>query len=704
MNPRHSATTAPQLTRPTHAAYIDGLRAVAVLSVIVYHLYARWLPGGLTGVDIFFVVSGFVVSASVGNLESMQFSRFVFYFYSRRVQRIVPALVVCLLVTGLFSALFIPNAWLSDTNKYTGFFAFFGLSNLVLAFIGDDYFSPRAEFNPYLHTWSLGVEEQFYLIFPLLFFMWVSKRPRKALCVVLFAGGLALSLLSAWWLSGRNDGLNFFLIPGRFWELASGILLYQLLALAKRPLGVIDRNGTLGSMALLGGSLVLLAAGFKVVRPEQLPFPGALLPVAGTLGVLYALHGREPRDGLHRLLISPAVVFVGKISYSLYLWHWPVIVLLRWTTGIDAPVWRVLAAVLTFALATASWYYVENPARRSAVLKGMRRPAVVGAGLATLTCGALLWAGIQAAQLKLNLSLSVVSQRADDWYPSRPLEPSNDGCLDTWNRTKLNGGPVWTYSRAGCSLPATYRGRLYVIGDSHAMAYNRMLREFARDTGVNVFAYNNGGCPFMALLPRKQDEVASCAPATDAAIAQIEAQVRPGDVVFMPSLRLPRFSDEWARFDDSSTWDYMFGPEAVQSRVDGVREAIPILQKLAAKGAKVILEGPTPEFRSQPFRCSDWFNRDNPICSGGDHIARADLEALRAPVLDSYAHIAQAVPEVSVWDPLPSLCPDSVCLTHTADGRPLVFDGDHLSGYANRLLLPSFKQVVSKLMEAGSAS
>ncbi|MBB5467984.1 peptidoglycan/LPS O-acetylase OafA/YrhL [Paraburkholderia sp. CI2] len=704
MNPRHNATTAPQLTRPAHAAYIDGLRAVAVLSVIVYHLYAQWLPGGLAGVDIFFVVSGFVVSASVGNLESMQFSRFVFYFYSRRVQRIVPALVVCLLVTGLFSALFIPNAWLSDTNKYTGFFAFFGLSNVVLAFIGDDYFSPRAEFNPYLHTWSLGVEEQFYLIFPLLFFMWVSKRPRKTLCVVLFAGGLALSVLSAWWLSRRNEGLNFYLIPGRFWELASGILLYQFLALAKRPLGVIDRNGTLGSMALLVGSLVLLAAGFKVLRPEQLPFPGALLPVAGTLGVLYALHGRAPRDWLHRLLISPAVTFVGKISYSLYLWHWSVIVLLRWTTGIDAPVWRVLAAVLSFALATASWYYVENPVRRSAVLKGMRRPALVGAGLATLTCGALLWVGIQAAQLKLNLSLSVVSQRADDWYPSRPLEPSNDGCLDTWNRTKLNGGPVWTYSRAGCSLPATYRGRLYVIGDSHAMAYNRMLREFARDTGVKVFAYNNGGCPFMAFLPRKHDEVASCAPGTDAAIAQIEAQVRPGDVVFLPSLRLPRFSDEWARFDDSSAWGYMFGPEAVQSRVDGVREAIPILQKLAAKGAKVILEGPTPEFRSQPFRCSDWFNRDNPICSGGDRIARADLEALRAPVLESYAHIVQAVPEVSVWDPLLPLCPDSVCSTHTADGRPLVFDGDHLSGYANRLLLPSFKQLVSKLMEAGSAS
>lgn len=208
---------------------------------------------------------------------------------------------------------------------------------------------------------------------------------------------------------------------------------------------------------------------------------------------------------LHRLLISPAATFVGKISYSLYLWHWPVIVLLRWTTGLDALVWRAVAAFATFVLATASWYYVENLVRRSAMLKGLRRPFVVGAGAAAVTCGALLSLGIHAAQPQL--SLSVVSQRADDWSAYRPLEAGNSGCLSTWDTTKLNEGLVWIYSRSGCATPPSHRGRLYVIGDSHAMAYNMMLREFALDTSVKVFAYNNGGCPFIGLLPSARGDL-----------------------------------------------------------------------------------------------------------------------------------------------------------------------------------------------------
>jgi peptidoglycan/LPS O-acetylase OafA/YrhL len=180
MNPRVPVTATLSLRqRPVHVPYIDGLRAVAVLSVMLYHLHASWLPGGLAGVDVFFVISGFVVSASVGELESMRLSRFVLYFYSRRVQRIAPALIVCLLVTALVSALLIPSAWLSDANAKTGIFAFFGLANVILARTGDDYFAPRVEFNPYVHTWSLGVEEQFYLVFPLLFFLWVGARPRR---------------------------------------------------------------------------------------------------------------------------------------------------------------------------------------------------------------------------------------------------------------------------------------------------------------------------------------------------------------------------------------------------------------------------------------------------------------------------------------------------------------------------------------------
>jgi peptidoglycan/LPS O-acetylase OafA/YrhL len=679
-----------------HVHYIDGLRAIAVLSVIVYHLHARWLPGGLAGVDVFFVISGFVVSASVGELHSMRFSRFVMYFYSRRVQRIAPALIVCLLATALVSALLIPSAWLSDTNAKTGLFAFFGLGNVILAHTHDDYFSPRVEFNPYLHTWSLGVEEQFYLVFPLLFFLWVRTNARPRWSFALFAAGFCASLWYAYWLAPRNETFDFYLIFGRFWELAAGILLYQALSFAHRPLGAIDRAGTNAATLGLLVSLALLAVGFATARPDTFPFPGALLPVAGTVGALYFLHGRAPHGPAHRLLISPGAVFIGKISYSLYLWHWPVLVLMRWTTGLDEAVWRVVAVVTTFALAWASWHFVEHPVRRSAILRGMRREFVVALGFAAVTLGAGLSFAVHAVQPQL--SMSVVAQRADDWYTYGPLPARADGCRENWRSDNLNGGMLWIYSRKGCALPPGHAGRLFVIGDSHAMAYSMMLRELALATGVEVFAYNNGGCPFIGLLPSEKQNALHCKPYTDAAIARIIDDARPGDVVFMPSLRLPRFSDEFARFDDADTRAAMFGPRAVSSRRSGEEEALPILSALAAKGAHIVLEAPTPVFRTQPFRCADWFDRDNPICRSGDRISRAELEALRAPVLASYARLQRAVPAVSVWDPLPVLCPDSICSAH-AGNEPLFFDGDHLSGYANRLLFPDFERFVGRLMD-----
>jgi peptidoglycan/LPS O-acetylase OafA/YrhL len=159
-----------------HAAFIDGLRAVAVLSVIIYHLNPTLLPGGFVGVDIFFVISGFVVSYSISEFAPLGTWRSLTRFYARRFARIMPALLVCLLITLLLSALFIPDAYLSHANYETGLRAFVGLSNVKLAQISGDYFSPISSFNPFTHTWSLGVEEQFYLFFPILFLVWQKSH------------------------------------------------------------------------------------------------------------------------------------------------------------------------------------------------------------------------------------------------------------------------------------------------------------------------------------------------------------------------------------------------------------------------------------------------------------------------------------------------------------------------------------------------
>src|SRR5882757_7712970 len=165
-----------QQSSSAYVASIDSLRALAVISVIIYHLHGAWLPGGFAGVDVFFVISGYVISRSLVTQPTSGFLGFTGAFYGRRIRRIVPALIVCLLAISLLSALFIPNAWLSDANQRTGRFAFWGLSNFALMDLGDTYFAPRVEFNPYVHTWSLGVEEQFYLVFPAVFYCWLRYR------------------------------------------------------------------------------------------------------------------------------------------------------------------------------------------------------------------------------------------------------------------------------------------------------------------------------------------------------------------------------------------------------------------------------------------------------------------------------------------------------------------------------------------------
>jgi len=200
--------------------YVDGLRAVAVLSVLTYHLSPSWLPGGLSGVDVFFVISGFIVSASVGARYDLKPLAFLQFFYARRLLRIAPAPVACLLITSLATTIFIPDSWLSDANQRTGLYAFFGLSNIVLATNSDNYFSPRSEFNPFTHTWSLGVEEQFYLVFPFIFFLWVVRHRRRQ-TIALFGLLLLSSVAYAAWIARVNSNFAFFMFPSRFWVCAA---------------------------------------------------------------------------------------------------------------------------------------------------------------------------------------------------------------------------------------------------------------------------------------------------------------------------------------------------------------------------------------------------------------------------------------------------------------------------------------------------
>lgn len=679
-----------------YVPHIDGLRAIAVLAVILFHLDPSWLPGGFTGVDVFFVISGFVVSASVHRLPPLPLRDSLLRFYARRLRRIAPALVTCLLLTSLASVLLIPQSWLSEASDMTGLMAIFGLSNWVLVGVGSDYFAPRAEFNPFTHTWSLGVEEQFYLLFPLLFLAWSRGGRSRWTSVGLFALASAASIGHAVYAGNHPEQAvrAFYATTTRFWQLGAGVLLFQLLhlrtteadaAVPSRPLRVACSLLAVIALAMLGWTLWSARAGHS-------PWPDGLWAVLASMGLLLALHV-HPRALVGRVLSSAPLRRIGLLSYSLYLWHWPVFVLMRWTVGLDTTGQRVSAMALVALLSWASLRWVEGPFR-GPLAKRLSTGRWVAVGVVAL----LLAAGLQALMYRqaAHLSLSTVSRHPLDWYPDGDAVAADyPGCELRVGKERFEAGRARTFSRGKCDrpVPTGMPRNVFVAGDSHAMAYNELLRRLALETGTTVWQYGRGGCPQLGLQEWRW--VAQECGGYDAAVrADIARRAQPGDVVLLVSLRVPRLSDQFILFDAREQRDSEHSAQARAGHAAEAERAIAAWRPLAEAGVRVVLEAPKPVLPAPPYRCSDRFNAANAVCRNGLQVQRAWMDDYRAPALVALQQVAAGLPGAVIWDPLPILCDTDACRAQR-DGHPLFFDGDHLSGYGNRLLLPSLQATLA---------
>lgn len=672
----------------TYFPSIDGLRAVAVVSVMLYHLRDSLMPGGFIGVDVFFVISGYVVTMSLARDAAKGYSlaEFLKRFYARRIVRIIPALLVCLLVTTLLTAIFIPKAWLSEATQKTGLYAFFGLSNFALL-SADSYFSPRPAFNPFTHTWSLAVEEQFYVFLPLILFFtlpmsrrvgWGGAIARAALPVL-----CAASFAAMWWVSGVNREAAFYMLAYRFWELGAGALCFLLLQNRGVPQPVIQAAAWTGA--------VLVAGSVWFADSKAAPFPWAIPAVLGTVLLVMAVTAKGgPETPVARLLRSRPFVFVGRLSYSLYLWHWVVYVLFRWTVGLYDPAHMAAAVVLTFILGWASYRFVEQPIRRGRWLLALPKWSVVVAGLTSVT---LFWgAASYAFTSQDKLSASVVMRNSQDWYPAPPSKVVE--CEVTWRAQVVDQGVLQTLHRP-CNTPE-WKRRLFVVGDSHAGAYNQMLLMLAQQEHIDTRIYTGSGCTYASLM---SPAGSNCQRFAKFATEDVLREAKPGDIVFLASLRMPRLMDQYSEsatpVREMIAWQATAG--MVEQRQAAYKETAALLEQFTAKGLKVIIDAPKPVFRAAPFRCADWFNRSNPMCSGLN-VPRGEMLELRQPVMDSLDRLSAAYPGVTVWDPFPALCAGDSCHAITESG-PLFFDGDHLSNVGNRVLYPAFSAVVRSLAQ-----
>lgn len=642
-----------------YVSAIDGLRAIAVLAVVLYHVDPTWVPGGFAGVDIFFVISGFVVSLASSTLDRTRFSRMVSGFYRRRVIRIVPALLVVIMATQVLSVLVIPalpkRSWDGD---WTGLASIFGLANVQLWRTSAGYFSAGPDLNPYTHMWSLGVEEQFYLLFPLLGF-WLLYRPKHTARGAAVVAVLSLASLLAAALSDQT--FAFYMVFTRFWELGTGVLLWALLsryAPPRRLSAVIAITGT-----------GLLAAGLLASDPLRFPWPLALLSVAGTALLIVSATAFQ-RDAPARALALPALRHFGQISYSLYLWHWPVVVLLRWTAGLNTLPLKLLALSASWALGYLSYRMIENPLRQNRFVRTAQPVSVITVGLVAM---GLVAVGIPASiKLRPAITLSVTGDR--QVWSMTEQGPGTRGC--TVSPTTQGAGQVFKPSH--CAAAPVGR-TLFIVGDSHAIGYHRVSGNLARDHGLQVLNFAETGCAVLPAMP----PLPSCAEFTARALGQVVRQARPGDWLFLPGLRVDRLIDQRQAANPLHPY-----------REQDLRAFATNMRPLLDRGVAVILEAPKPVYAIAPMRCADWFNRSNPACRAAS-LSAAALHERGKMVAAAWIKLQHIDPRFRVFDPFPTLCPGPVC-TPFLGTMPVTYDGDHLSAAAQDLLTRPLAQFLLK--------
>lgn len=664
--------------------HIDGIRALAVLAVIAYHAGPELLPGGFLGVDVFFAISGFVVTAALSQHRDERLGPFLAGFYKRRLTRIVPAALAVLALSCAAWVLLIPRSWLGAEAERVAMFAFAGLANVALTTQADTYFSPRAEFSPFTHTWSLGVEEQFYLVAPFLVFL--ALRSRRFAIPLLGATSLASLALCAVWT--QTDPMRaFYGIASRFWELAAGVLWYLCVWHQRTAAGAPLRRRAWG----IAGALLLGAAAL-FANQRTAPFPWAGAAIAGAL-LLIGWPGARPR-GVAAVLSSAPLQWVGLRSYGLYLWHWPIFVIMRWTWGMESALAIASAIAASLLAAAASYRFVEQPLRRSEPWR--RLPALVATACMIAATATVAFGAHTLFEQRHRLSLSEVERHAVDWYAEHHDPTLRAPACGLAGPRYRNLPGQFVVEHLPCppeATGATASRRLYVLGDSHATMLLPMLQRLAVGESVHVVTHQVPGCQYVNLRePMSSEQPTRCSTEARIALDEVLAQARPGDVALLSSLRLPRFGNQWAFGDSAPVIAQHFSGAQAAARERYVVESDAWIKPLVDRGLHVVLFAPVPIFRAPAFRCVDPWTARNPICSNGLVERRDEEIAFRAPILQALEAIRARHPaqRVSIFDPFDALCPDAWCAAITASRQPLYFDGDHLSRFGNERLYPAF--------------
>jgi peptidoglycan/LPS O-acetylase OafA/YrhL len=613
----------------TYRPDVDGLRALAVLSVIAFHASPTVLPGGYIGVDIFFVISGFLITSIIcRNLDNSTFT--YTDFYARRAKRIFPSLLIVLASTCFIGWLILLPDEYRQLGKHIAAGSGF-ISNFVL-WMESGYFDKAAEYKPLLHLWSLGIEEQFYLLWPpLIVFIWRRKANVLSVACAIIAVSFVINVIfvSLW---QATD--TFYLPSTRFWELLAGGALGYAHLFKREELSRFASSANV--QACLGVLLLLIAA---VALNAELLFPGwwALLPTLGALLVINA----GPAAWINgNFLSSRTLVFIGIISYPLYLWHWPLLSFASILDGNGKPPGsiRVVAVVLAFVLSWLTYRIVEKPVRSMP----NRAAAVLVPCLIIVACvGLACFSHTFRARSEMYGLEKIINAKGEWDFPGQKLK-----------LVQTDSGYYW---ERGETIP-----KILFLGDSNVEQYyprvDKLLTDYPAGTKGVIFVTQHNCLPIASVSAVKSPK---CAAVVETAFSLARD----------PSIDSVVIGASW------SGYPVLRDPHKSEAAYRALED---IVRKFQEGGRRVYLILPMPhggEF--DPSHLVRRSFRDLGFTVGPKHIPGGKMAAAANPTNLALSKIAAATGAITL-DPVHHLCRENDCPALTDDGLPTHMDYNHL--------------------------
>ena len=665
---------------------VDGLRAVSIILVFAYHLGGTPFVEGWIGVDVFFVISGFLITGLIrGEIEEGHYS--IVGFYERRIRRIFPALFIVTLFVSLVSwFLYMPPDFLQYGESLTASSVF--QSNVLFwyqAHWAGGYFHTDTHIKPLLHTWSLAIEEQYYLIFPFIMMALVRFcRPFRVRVAVIVIGGIAALSVGMYftpWAATRDH--VFFLLPWRAWELMTGALLGLLardrLAVPRHP-WLYDLLGVVGLGLIIWGAV----GGAATTSPRGFLLSTAFPCVGAGLIILAGEGGRQSL--VSRILALRPVVFIGLISYSLYLWHWPLIVFDRYYRDGDiGPLDRLVIVVLATGLAYLSLKWIETPVRRS---KTLRRPVVFGA--AALVIGVNFGFGglvylTDGLPGRLPADVVRLAEGANDTNVGKP------GCA-TKTPAEIQAGQACVLRERSAQPP-----RFAVLGDSFAAAMLPGLAESAQRVGTQGVILVHDGCYPLPGIDTHGPNAALCNQVLEAGLDYLRRTPSIQTIVVVSrwtsAIEGRRFgkADQWRITDSTSTQsEGEENPHVVERGLRRLADALP--------GRQLVMVYNVPEHQENVPRATalaKYLGRPAP----GLAVTEFDAWQQRArAILRTFAAERSGVQLLDIGA---LLCDAQTC-SGVRDGRSLYSDPDHLNRFGAVTISPIFDAALTPIQKASS--